>query len=356
MTNKLHQKELEFRDNWDSIANPGNRKTALAQELAVLDRWLLRLRDPDLGSVGEKFKAAFAATGCGEKIQDFSPDDDAPAMYIPFACSLSRKTTHLRNMIEYGLYSFSSRAYLFSARIHEMLHAIQYHSAPALHARIGNFQSPIVICPRDAALLTKFMEQDTYAKQAWMTSLALGDIPEGDPARTNFITEAFAQLRQQIGDLQGALSFASQLLMDMKDEKHDISSLGQDYCHRQLVSYNEILPSRLEDIRSGRVTLVRLDPEDIWEISAAFGPNIFGEKRPDPAFLADPDLKPESREILNKMNEQLGITDERNLLTLSQALKDRGMTRQDLLNIVLNPPPTVWQWAKQSALHFLGLG
>lgn len=350
-----HPREALFRENWKSIAASSESRAALAAELKVLDAWLERAMDPEQGTVGAQLHAAFRATGCREHIRaDRSPGELGLASYASFSTDKRAQKTTMENAIHYTPDAFTSRACLFSTRVHEMIHAIQFRKAPALHAHIGNFNTPVILCPRDQALLTKYMEQDAYAKQAWMASLMVHEIPEDDPVRASAPLELFAWLRGRAGNVTAAISAISEVVMSMANF-FTVSggygpdwSLAQTYCHKKLLRYEELISSRMDDIRAGTVTLARLDTRDIWEVGNSFGPNIFGAEPPPSGILMPPDLHPDTVSLLARLNGRLGITDENALPAFTDALRARGMSGQDLIDRSFPPQRTWWQSIRQA--------
>jgi len=76
---------------------------------------------------------------------------------------------------------------------------------------------------------------------------------------------------------------------------------------------------------------VRLEAEDIAAIGASCGPNIFGQNGVSPEFLKTPEMMTATQDKLNTLNKSCGITDESKLPTLTEALAQIGLTREQFI-------------------------
>lgn len=333
MTAESEPPESEFRRNWEIFADDASaRQEALRQELRLFDRWLNGLCDPDAGDVGSAFRAAFAATGCTE---DVSADTgDAEAYFNAFSRVPGEDRFTFTNKIVYGPAALDERGNLFAARCHESLHAIQYSRAPIMHAVPYNTGAPVLLCPRDFALLVQLTERDTFAKQTWLASLAARARP--DIIFTDIMDATVPRLEELRGfplTFVQALAILGHQIMECIGPVDSDLIYNQHYGHEALERYDAFLSLRENDIREGRCTLIRLEAQDLRDVSGAFGPVLMD------GIPVPPPLLPQDREAIQRLNEQLGITDENNLPTMREALSARGLKPETLLPFSKNPVP-----------------
>ncbi len=326
----MAENSKSLHNRWREAAALEERGPALLQEyLAATDDWFAGLRDRSYGPVGKEFIRRFDASGCVDGT--FEANDDAKGMagFKPFSLLINRETgTFFSNRIIYHADSLTGPEQFFLSRLHECIHAIQAARVPVSHANILNKATNIVLCPRDQIVLIERMEQDAYAKAAWLGSLACRDQPGIRHASRENIDSvaAFESIRKKSHDLQQALSLMAKRVMNSRIENPYARNLtaGEYYRDHALDTYALMLDN--PQYIGGPLVAVRLAPEDIWAVGNSFGPNTFGKDSVHPDFLKPPRLTERQQRMLAALNDRLDIENEDKLPTLRRALRAQGLT------------------------------
>ena len=266
--------------SWDMAMN----QARLKQNLDSIQAAISHIHDPEHGPVGPEFLNRFGQTGCVERP---AKNSACIAAYQSFIYPPSPKTTGFTNAIAYGPAACDNTHLLFSAVIHERIHAMQKASAPILHASPYNSMTHIILCPRDWLTVQERCEQDAYAKQAWINSLYATQAPEiyktsnSDPVSAH----QFEILRKKRGDLESALHHTARTVMDCNFYNDDTAekstslqnptvTFSDHYHDLALDNYANIIKARMHD-HAANIIFVRMDADDILSIGNSFGPNPF---------------------------------------------------------------------------------
>ena len=317
-----------FREQ--SAAHKKAREAFLENALTTARDWIGKIEDPELKDIGRQFLDLAAQSGVKQKIDIFF------SSCLADYCSFSYKPRGFVNEITYGPGAEESIAKLFSAMVHETTHALQKMKSAALHASPFNPDTKIIICPRDWVTLEERCEQDAYTKQAFFNSMLAVFLPDicestkGDAVSA----EEFDAIMEAAGNVQDALisaarqSLGKSFYWDNANAEYRFKHNIQDQALR---NYQGGVIKRKSCNETGHI-YVRLEPEDIAAIGASCGPNVFGRDGVVlPEFLEKPVLLKQTQEKLDDINKQCGITDADQLPTLTQALQQLGMTREQFI-------------------------
>lgn len=321
-----------------SAAHKKARENFLDNAIRTSAEWIGSLTDPELGDIGRQFLDLAEKSGVKQKIDIFF--NNSLADYSSF----SYNPRGFVNQITYGPGAEESLARLFSAKVHETTHALQKMLSPALHASPFNPDTKIIICPRDWITLEERCEQDSYTKQAYFNSLLAQFLPEvQETTRWDTLSvEDFTKIRDATPGIGAALieaarqSLAKSFYSDVPDSEYRFNNSIQD---QALKNFEAGIKKRRSCGESGW-TFVRLEPEDIAAIGASCGPNVFGQNGVLPEFLEKPVMVTKTQEKLAEIDKSCGITNADGLPTLTEALREIGLTREQFIAQAYkkNPP------------------
>jgi hypothetical protein len=312
-----------------SAAHKKAREDFLDNAITTAAEWIGNLTDPELGDIGRQFLDLAEKSGCKQKIDIFFTS------CLADYCSFSYNPRGFVNQITYGPGAEESLARLFSAKVHETTHALQKMNSAALHASPFNPDTKIIICPRDWVMLEERCEQDSYTKQAYFNSLLAQFLPEVlETTRWDALSvDDFTKIRDAASGIGEALieaarqSLAKSFYSDNPASEYRFKNSIQD---QALKNYEAGIVKRRSCGESGW-KFVRLEPEDIAAIGASCGPNIFGRNGVLPEFLEQPAMLAKTKEKLAELDKSCGITNADQLPTLSEALKEIGLTREQFV-------------------------
>lgn len=314
------------------VPSPAAQEAALKTQLHLLDGWVTRMHDPDLGGVGLAF--AQATRGL---VREEKPELDLPysAAYYSFLYAPYEGQNGFSNYVSYGSAALENPERLLSARTHEFVHALQYEQSAALHADPYNSAHNIIVSPYDYLLRKERLEQDAYVKGAWLCSLAEHDAPgivaamEGIPLPVS----TFKELRGKNASLQETFAAAATACRNREgcwSDTKDSKPIADVWHARALEEYDHMMALRHKDLKPGEsLTIVRLEGQDIREIGASFGPNTFGDD--DHALTTIEKLSPENARKLAEIEAKYGIAPRDTLPAFDAALKNAGTTRAAFL-------------------------
>lgn len=319
----FHQaaRRLTLGDERDSLR--------LRQAVQETDRWLSGLQDPELGPVGQQFRDEIKAAGCREGVH---LKLSANAVFSSFVYPPRPGQKSFQNRISYGAVALENMGKLFGARVHEFIHGFQYKKAAAMHADPFNAASPYILSPIDYVLRKERLEQDAYAKGAWLQSLAKdrhADIEKALDATPIGVAE-FERLRAAAPDLRKALADAALAASDCEGRwiSADSRQPARDLWHKiALEEYARIIKARRAAGQQS-FTFVRMDYADINEIGDSFGPNPF---RGDNRFSTMPRLSAENRALLDALNHDLGLSIISGYTPIGDALDRQKQSRGDFI-------------------------
>lgn len=317
-----------FREQ--SVAHKKAREAFLENAITTAREWIGKIDDPELKDIGRQFLDLATQSGVKQKIDIFFTS------CLADYCSFSyRPPRGFVNEITYGPGAEESIAKLFSAMVHETTHALQKMKSAALHASPFNPDTKIIICPRDWVTLEERCEQDAYTKQAFFNCMLAAFLPEIlDSTKGDAVSaKEFEMIRAGAVDAHQALieaarqSLGKSFYWDNPNAEYRFKNNIQD---QALKNYGAGIAKRKSCNEAGHI-YVRLEPEDIAAIGASCGPNVFGKDGVLPEFLEKPLLLEKSQKKLDELNRECGITDADQLPTLTQALQQLGMTREQFI-------------------------
>jgi hypothetical protein len=312
--------------------------------LTYIERWTQDLHDPELGPVGQEFNALAAKTGCAEGVDLKTRHNAYQTSYV---YPPQQGQTNFPNRISYGDTALKNLPLFFSARNHEFIHVSQYNTAPALHANPFNAATDLVLAPLDYVMVKERMEQDAYAKGAWLCTLGVTAHPtirkEMDGAILSVTT--FETLRAQSASVAETLRKAATAASSsegywLSGDNMPKVPVTTNWHELALKEYRSIIQTRLEDCKkSGKtLTFIRLnstgigDDNDILPIGVAFGPNSFGENgKIYPEFAARPVLSSGNRALFEALYKDFPIPQDQALKIFGKELAARGETKSSFL-------------------------
>ncbi|MDD9900437.1 MAG: hypothetical protein OXT65_05625 [Alphaproteobacteria bacterium] len=337
----MHKKVTLGRPlNLDNIAETFNEVSkALLVRRDLLNTWTDNLVDPELGPVGKDFHAAFVNAECKEFLGLKTTHN---ALFNSYAYPPFEGEEAFKNQIVYGTTVLDDAALLFSARCHEIIHALQYVHAPALHADPFNAETEAFISPRDYLLRKERIEQDAYAKGAWLCTLATDDHPDiREKMDSSMLSvKKFEELRAQHGNLHAALTagaHAAANTLGVWVTNGPKTTAADNWHHLALKEYEAIIDRRLKDGKS--ITFVRMEDNDVLALGQSFGPNPFAaaDGTLDPSFRQPSSFGEDIEKRLATLNAKIGITDETALPTLGSTIKNTHASRQEFLTAMRTP-------------------
>lgn len=279
----------------------------------------MRLHDPAYPDVGTDFIRRTQNLGCREVM---NVNYAINAAFTSFVYPPNAGQSGFVNRIEYGTPAFEMPGRFFAARTHELIHALQYRSAACLHTDPFNDATNLVLHPYDYLLRKERLEQDAYAKGAWLQSLAAKKIPAytGVLDKAPVSVDEFIACMHSAATLDDAISSAAtnaaEKLADWIDD--GTQHPARDLWHMlALKEYESIIQKRLA---RGPVTFVRMTETDIHDIGASFGTNPFK----DDMTLH---LSPENQALYDALAAHPLIPARENLMTVTEGIEKEGLTK-----------------------------
>jgi len=303
----------------------------LRRDLSDLDSWYDALIDEEGVHIGRAFRDAFVATGCREGI---NPEKSfSGANYKPYEAG-----SGFVNKILYGATARQNKAPLFLARIHESIHAMQFHKAAIAHTDLFNPRTRIVLCPWDSLRLRELVERDAHGKEVWLSALAQRqslfsseDVPDSLIPAHEYETIRKEEIDLSLAIVEIADRVMKKGVLVRSADGTDTIECRDIYHHHALRDFSYGLQARQPDLRAGNITFARLEPEDIEDIGNSFGPNIYGQNASSVSSMDVSTLMVNNRDVLDQINGFLGIGDERDLPAFGEVLAAQGMTRESFL-------------------------
>lgn len=312
------------------MPQPADFSQELAARLKDAQAWLLTAHDRDLGLIGPRISQAFNRAAAREHANTTMRINASFRSYVWPPTAGERG---FQNIISYGPPALDNMGRLFAARVHEYIHALQYRRAAALHADPFNAIASEVVHPLAYVQRKERLEQDAYAKGAWIQSLAQDQHADMRTAldRTPIGVADFETLRTQGGTLDVVMARAARQAAECSgfwlhsDRKHP----ARDLWHRlALEEYEGILRARK---KAGQLPTryVRLAASDIVAIGDTLGVNLFAADRA--LAVALPEMSDDNRKYLAQIEKSFGIPAYDSLPTLKQVLAERGEQPRSLI-------------------------
>lgn len=300
--------------------------------LTILDGWY-----EQSGALGREFRAALARTGVPEVIAAEWFDNHAQAYFI-------MRRGHddgFKQVIEYAPFMTEVSEDLFSVRAHEGTHALQAFRAACIHAHPGGSNNnKIYLRPRDKVWVWELLEKDAYAK-ACLLGTQFYVHSTGKAANSDLQPGSVALQRKTVEIVKKLLD---EIMVPATEYEPALS--GKEYYNRAALGEYEDYAAAMAEIRkkTGAASAlqmmkkhkfpipvyVRLEPQDIADIGASFGPNLFNEDICGPDFTKL-SLSPHMEAAVKSMNERLEIEDEESLPTFGEVLAQNGLDRVEFL-------------------------
>lgn len=325
------QGQSEFKEAWNDVE--AQTRTLYARTLFEKQLPILNSLFKMMGPIGEQFLQEFAASKCREVVDERLRNSTANAMGPSHHYGRGR----FYNELSYNPAIMNSLRWMFRAKAHDGIHAIQWSNCAVLHANAWNRYTKLILSPRADMLKLELTENDAYAKQLLLEQVleltaqwddSIDNILKSDP-RPQILT-VMPDGSKQFDDaaLQRLQQYAFNVLE--KETRADGKTFIQAYRDVCLSDWENGISLRQNDNNHTDIEIVTLDEEDIMLLGSSLGIYTFGK---DPvetqAWLQRPlDRVYEVR--IQKINQDAGI-DEKSLRTLGQALAARGMTKSDYL-------------------------
>ncbi len=311
----------------DADALKKQREAQLSSDLLVTDGWIDAMHDPELGPVGRELKTAISASTLVEKAD---MDLRINAVFNSYAYPPKEGEKGLKNELLYGLPALDSKGVLLGARCHEFIHARQYQEATAAHANPFNTQTAFFLSPYDYVRLKEALEQDAYAKGAWLQNLVKSSDPDiaGALDRTPMPVSDFERIRTGSASLSEAFTKVSKAASDAQGRWLGDNSLSpaRDLWHENaLWEYAHVMGTR---IKAGQTdfAFVRLTEKDLNEVGTAFGPDTYDGR-------LQPQLSPANTARVEMLEAMLKIRKRDQLPTIDEALAKESLSREKFREI-----------------------
>lgn len=160
--------------------------------------------------------------------------------------------------------------------VHQGNRALAWSQAAILHANAENPLAPAIPLPEDFARINECAAQDTYAKQAWMASLAAEIDPVFDEkTKRDPVSAKEFKCWYKKSDLSEALVQAACASMKKPVIEGEAENFADHY-HAEALRLYETQIDFLKD-NGVPVRFMRIEDEDIRSIGDTFGPNILLE-------------------------------------------------------------------------------
>lgn len=253
-----------------------------------------RLDDPEAPDVGAVFLQKLDETGC--KIvagEDLTADRNSlTAVYTSYA--YGKKIRGFINEIAVNKFKLEDVLALMDSIEHEVFHALQKYSAPALHLSPFNPDTAAIIHPLDWVQLEGLCERDAYAKEGFFNSL-ISKIYPAMRERSEYdvvSVEDFENALIKYPPLHNALiHVALNALYKSKVEGDDSFLFSHHYQGVAITNYIAGMAKRTKDGKPSPV-FVRLEPEDFYAVGDyGVGPNSLGKGAIDKGFLYRPSMQ-----------------------------------------------------------------
>lgn len=341
--------QSEFKTAWDDVEVQAQRlyDTALHEtQLPLLDELFKKM-----GPIGRHFLMEFSASQCHETVDRFIRNTSTNAMGPTYHYGSSR----FCNELSYNPGILNSLRWMFRAKSHDGIHAIQWASSAALHANSWNKKTQFILSPRSDMLKLELTENDAYAKQLLLEQV-LGNVECWDDAVDNVKGEdTRSQILSVMTDgtlklddvaVQRLQHYASSVLdSEKRADKKSFREAYRDVC---LKDWKNGLDLRRSDGNMRDVEFVTLDEEDVMILGSSLGIYTFGKEPIETRAWLNGTLDLDCEQRIQEINEKAGI-DEKSLRTLGQALASCGMSKNEYLTkqrgcfgaMTASPPPAV---------------
>lgn len=325
------QGQSEFKRAWSDVE---------AEIQALYERVLRDRQSPALdalfqqmGPVGQQFQREFAASGCQEVIAERLRNSSVNAM----GPSHHYGDGHFYNELSYNPGIMNSLRWMFRAKAHDGIHAIQWANCAVLHANAWNKHTRYILCPRSDMLKLELTENDAYAKQLLLEQI-LQTVSEWDdnidnvskidsrPQILTFMQDGSKQFDEAA--LQRLQQYAMTILED--ESRADGKSFQLAYRDVGLSDWEKGIDLRYDDNNMIDVEIVTLDEEDVMLLGSALGIYTFGKDPIETRAWLNRPLDPAYEARIQDLNARYNIH-EGSLRTLGQALAARGETKASYL-------------------------
>lgn len=298
-------------------------------------RQLLEGSTRNLGSMplGQAFIEALAATSATEEILTRTARN-APEQSVGEFVAF--ENGRFKNAIAYRREDICSPGDLNSVRIHEGAHAMSYIHSAAGYAVPENERTNIFLSPRDSVIFSSLLEIIARAKQIeydWVRTVRRQDSAE-TLAQMNHVLEQQGMKTPVQNFAEFYVFYAMSIFFNEYNDKGVVTA---DAYHKDVL---DIYPRGLERFSAtrpgapGSEHFVRMTIQDAIEIGHTFGVNVF-ETCPalTQRILDGEGISAATLNRIDRLNDYLGIEDERALPTLDQAIRADGLTRAQFIAI-----------------------
>ncbi len=269
-----------------------------------------KLDDPEVPGIGLAFLKKLDETGCkivaGENLT--AEQNSLKAVYTSY--SYGKETRGFINEIAVNKFKLEDVLALMDSIEHEVFHALQKHSAPALHLSPFNPDTMAIIHPLDWIQLEGLCERDAYAKEGlfnWLiskTDPAMRDRSEYDVVSVDDFENA---LRRYPPIHNALIHVALNALYKSKVEGDDSFLFSHHYQGVAIGNYVAGMAKRMKDGKSNPV-FVRLEAHDFYAVGDyGVGPNSLGNGSIDKGFLYRPCIQGADADKLDALYSKYNI-------------------------------------------------
>lgn len=310
--------------DWASIVRQQEAEASALAEKHVAQRLALMPEEvkvqtayfSHLGWLGQSFSAAFNKAAAPIDIDIKKVDCRATLWTHSITKGFLGEITLGKNIA-----MDNNAAAIFGALTHEGTHLLnQFKRVPAAHASPYNTRSPVVLCPRDAMVLSTLMERQAFAMELLMDDL-LNEV-------RNFTGEVFEIPSAAV--LQVKLQDYARM-QNSRTRWNDEKSFLDYYRNNRMNDYEEF--GRVAHLKDNAIGYARLGLADLRILNECMGMKTFGETDDDLSRLLTYDFTSDQQARLDRINKDLGIVNEDHLPLLEEALVVHGMTPESYLKM-----------------------
>lgn len=341
------QGQSEFKSAWNEVEAEMcalYARTLFEKQLPILNRLFYLM-----GPIGREFLKEFTDSKCKEVVDERLRNSSTNAMGPTHHYGGAR----FYNELTYNPGIMASLRWMFRAKAHDGIHAIQWANCAALHANAWNKHTKFILSPRSDMLKLELTENDAYAKQLLLEQalevLGQWDDKIDDVSKPDIRPKLIALLPDGTRQYDEAtLQRLQQYAVNVLDEetRADGKTFKQAYRDVCLSDWENGILLRRSHNDMDNVEIVTLDEEDVMLLGSALEMHTFGKDPVETRAWLQRTLDPVYESRIQGLNAKYNIQ-ETSLRTLGQALAARGMTKNEYLAAqrgerpAAPPPPAV---------------
>ncbi len=269
------------------------------------------------GDVGTELVNKFNGYGCDE----MQITSDTCASYVPYLAS--KNNMAITNTVMYGRRSLANALDFSLFMAHERIHAVQFNKADIFYnfpaaTSAFNFEKYQIYSPASYVMLIQTLEIDAYGKASMIVSdiASMDEIPMYSGSFAYNDVMGYQAAHEKLANTSGIenVLYTSGFITL---ENH----MQKQACYKPRATLQRYI-AQMPNIEASNVEIVRLSHADIHKIAGAIGPDWYTAVKHDEDKPLNPrealflKMDKDEERMLNRLNAQLGITNEEDLPTL----------------------------------------